>query len=225
MNLTSSVPSAVVDTNVIIEISTIADLERECGSSCLQRYEQRREKAKESMAMALCFHCEKTTTLSLGGELDRKLDELAPNDADGSLFPSMFGHFLMDYIFTGWKPRCLSSDSEVKGNDVDRMLVDCAAEYNIPMITRETNEENVLRTHARRRKVELLSPRDWIIRRGRSVRVLLNELYTRIVQEMEQYKCDKKRSFSERGRFPPEKERNFDENCAYYLSAMECILH
>jgi hypothetical protein len=154
--------SAVLDTNVMLEIYACHDL-LEAHDAATARFkaspdlhtplgdldvafdpkvQARLKRARESLFLAMHLHRTRATTFSLRGELESKLEQVVPVDPVGSdarrqLFTGTFVHFAHEGLFPGWNPVFEGVAGPQAGSDADRALLRFAKAGNLTLITNE----------------------------------------------------------------------------------------
>lgn len=126
---------AVIDTNVVIDMRSCADLvqEYEKGPSSLAAAQTpeatfRRARVRESMILGWYLHRATAATSSLPDESVRTLTRMAdPSDVleFGTHFTTWFIYFVKDYVLDRWYEGVLPGvDTGLKGSDCDDLLVE-----------------------------------------------------------------------------------------------------
>jgi hypothetical protein len=208
------------DTNVILEMSTIIDLNRAATSSRLvvpYVTETRRSQARASLAAAWLCQTQKLTSFSLRHEVEHLLRRLAPNKTPDGDHAWFFTWFLKDYVLPDWsfstseEPQV--SDAAMSGNARDRHLVSIARDHHAPLVSNELKPEGAIARAASQAGVQVLTPAAWVHRVGHSVNQLSHELLTVARAQMLHFICDRQ-----------EFQLRALENCSAYIDVLELIL-
>jgi hypothetical protein len=139
---------AVVDTNVVMDMRSCADLvqEYERGASDLAAARTpeaifRRARVRESMILAWYLHKVGAVTFSLPDESVRILTRMADPSAArdfGTHFTTWFIWFVKDYVLDRWYEGFVPGiDTGLKGSDCDDLLVELCCASHVPLITNE----------------------------------------------------------------------------------------
>jgi hypothetical protein len=140
----------LLDTNVMLEIYTIADLLSvgdECGSieAALRssKYRFRQLRARHSTILAWWLAKKRLVVGLLGNENAVQLDDKAPKvdsdeDATSYAFTTMFAHMVIPYVMPGWRTGALVNvDHAAKGTKADTEILNRAALDKTPLVTHE----------------------------------------------------------------------------------------
>lgn len=212
---------AAFDTNVVLEISTLVDLDRAASTSRLVErvvVPRRRARARASLAAAWLCHIESLTTLSLAHEVEELLKAKAPSRSVGSAFPWFFTWFLLDRVLGRWtfakSDAPSASDFAMGGNARDRLLVSLAAQENVPVVTNEGKPDGAIARAAAVANVTVLTPSAWIASRGGDEMRLAADLLAAAREAMPAFLIERGEHLCEIA----------GENCEDYLSILELIL-
>ena len=169
---------ALVDTNVLLDIYTITDWQREherCGLEDLDgaRFVYRRARARESLLLAMYFNQVKALTYGLNNEVLRTIVRASPPAQQTELsthYTTFFVHFVSEQVLPDWRHTWEDGNDEgLSGTKCDDRLLVLAEEHSLPIITNEgftetgTSEFNSrsLRTKAKAHGVPAYSPREF----------------------------------------------------------------
>ena len=165
--------TAVVDTNVLIDIFSCHDLNQllmQLGEDgFLDRNAiYRRARARESLLLAIHLHSLGAKTYSVY-EPARLMERIVDPEAVQSLethFTTHVLHFVRDYILQNWEIRFPGEEDGQKGNAADAALLMFAKEHNIDLITNEGFTpagivDEKLRLMAKREGVQVFTPREY----------------------------------------------------------------
>jgi hypothetical protein len=154
--LTVTTPNAVLDTNVSLAIYSWHDV-LSAAEPVLRRdpkadltdptIQFRAQRARIAFLLALFLNERRWMTVGPFHELLRKLEENVPpkakEAAHKSNFTRFFVHFVKEKLLPDWVTGAdLSADEQIKGNDVDKVCLDWAEEYRIPLISWEGDGPN-----------------------------------------------------------------------------------
>ena len=151
----------VVDTNVLVEVFTVADLIREAKNSGPDSadFESRRRRLYDTFALALYLHDQSACTLNLRHEGTGVIARLAPPDDDDSLFTYLVIHFVRQHLLNRWKIVVEPDrDKGFVGNDADDLLLKLATERSTPPITRDVG----LQRKALNRSIAVHTPEGYL---------------------------------------------------------------
>jgi hypothetical protein len=211
---------ACFDTNVVLEISTIVDLNHAASTNALLApsvFSYRRTRARASLAAAWLCQTKHLITFSLRHEVEHLLRRLAPNrtpDGDHAWF---FAWFLKDYVLPDWNFSTSEdpaiSDATMGGNARDRHLVSLAAEHRVPLVSNEVRQGGAIARAAATLQVLVMTPVAWISSLHAALDTLAMELLDRVRECMLVFIIDR-RAF----------DRASLENCQAYVQVLELIL-
>jgi hypothetical protein len=146
-------PHKIVDTNVLMEITAVHDLNEAAASGNASRVELRRKKARASLSLAWHFHRRARRTVSVHDEIAAQL--LTKVSPDGEITQAtavsfIASQYLLPHILPGWS-FCSYTDfpTGLAGPGVDDELVRRAKAAGVPIIT---NERISARANAKDRK-------------------------------------------------------------------------
>jgi hypothetical protein len=183
--------AAVIDTNVLLDIYSIADLEKAYGAAAGAETDEthfRRVRARESLVFAWLLHQRAATTISLPFEPSRMLVRDAPPDARDTLqtqHVQLSIYVVKDYVLDSWDHRSVrGADKNLTGERCDDLLLALAREERAPLVTNEgyslsgvsSATPRGLRAKGLRAGVRVLTPRDFwsgAISDGRACRQFL----------------------------------------------------
>ncbi|MBL8940796.1 MAG: hypothetical protein JNM69_39995 [Archangium sp.] len=162
----------ILDTNVLVEIYSAADLYRAAEEHELRdtltagidsdELRFRRARVRDSLLLAWYLSESNQTSRSLGDEATRTLTRDA-NPSELGEFRSQFIqvsiYFVKDYLLARWNPTVESGD--VRGNAADRILVSRAKELGVPVVSHEVHSDRALRKAARVEGVQVMTPREY----------------------------------------------------------------
>jgi hypothetical protein len=138
--------SAILDTNVVLEIYSIHDLFEaydRTGADDVDAPELvfRRARARDSLLLAMYFHATRAKTVALPQEFQRILTGRVPPEASEDArwhFTWLFWTFVHKQVLSGWKSNTVpGSDDGLRGNKCDDRLVQIASDNSLPLITCE----------------------------------------------------------------------------------------
>lgn len=160
-------PDLILDTNVLLEIFSAADLYRAAehkpeGEIDSLELRARRARIRESLLLAWYLSESSQTSRSLGDEATRTLIRDAdPKDLREfrSQFVQVSIYFVKDYLFERWNASVESGD--LRGNQADRALVSRAKEFGVPLVSHEVRADKALMKAARREGVQVVTPREY----------------------------------------------------------------
>lgn len=159
-----------IDTNVAIEMSTMADIFRAKDHEDSERLADRRKRKRGSMALEWQLNHEKKRLACMGHEIGNILDRTAPSGTPDATWPWLYAHFHIDYIFdkTLWTNISAREESTI-GDAVDKRLVKAAQEAGVPLISRETKQKGAIAKEAGRCGVHVMTPEEYLESNGWSV--------------------------------------------------------
>jgi hypothetical protein len=151
--------SAVVDTNVIHDLSSCADVTRALDNAfgrqpvpvaVANRAEVARDpeaayrfrRAREAMLLARYLSRIRTHSYGMRDEMLAVILAGAPpeeRDTIQYLYAAMYAHFIKDYLLTHWRQSCPSKPDLLRSNTADQHLLEYAREHSLPLITNEGN--------------------------------------------------------------------------------------
>jgi hypothetical protein len=173
--------SAVVDTNVVLDVYSCHDVAKRydevhsrLGIAAVDEASvvYRRTRARESLLLAIYFNKIGASTFSLHHESVELLTTRVPPAPGGqtleSDFTTVFLYFVKDYVLPEWESHMPTEPGDASGNDADRLLVEFAKEHALPLITNEgfTQRgvvEEKMRKRAREAGVSVFSPRQFYL--------------------------------------------------------------
>ena len=174
---------AVFDTNIVLEIPTLVDLDRASASSRLMEravVPWRRNRARASLSAAWLCHVEGLAAQCLRHDVDELLKRKAPARSARSAFPWFFTWFLLDHVLTDWKfctsEDAAASDLNLGGNARDGLLVSIAKGRNAPLVTHEGKPGGAIDKASKRLGVPVMTASEWIAHRGHDERKLARAL-------------------------------------------------
>lgn len=166
--------TAVVDTNVVLDVFSTHDLSREyedIGITGLTSLDAtyRRARARESLLFAIFLNEIGASTYSLHSELLAKIQDCVDPSAQDSLethVTTSVTHFVKPYLLDRWKGCIAPGPDELSKTDADRELVRFATEHGLPLITNEGfgphGVSNIkLRKRAQKAGVDVFTPRQF----------------------------------------------------------------
>lgn len=173
----------VLDTNVILEIATIADLNREVvnGASLSSPiFEYRRCRAQASLALAWLLELHRRTSISLKNEpMELTLRLAPPNSPDGD-HVWFFTWFFKDLVLPHWRMSVVEdaafADRGLSGNQRDALLVQLAHREGVCVVSNEARPNGRIAIEASRLGVSVLTPAAYVARNGGDVQVLSEQL-------------------------------------------------
>lgn len=211
---------ACLDTNVVLKISTLVDLNRASVTSLLlmpSLLERQREEVRSCLAAAWLCQERALTTFSLRHEVGDKLDQLAPSGTVEASTPWFFAWFLKDYVLPRWTSLIAEAqeptDQNLSGNERDRYLVSRAQEFECPVITLEVKPKGAVAKAAKKLQVSVLTPEQWLLSCEERLPRLANGMMESIRQQMLRFMCDRAIRSSKAL-----------QNCVDYVTTMEFIL-
>jgi hypothetical protein len=166
-------PIAVIDTNVMLDVYSCADLARQYELDEDVSGPQatfRRARARESLLLAIHLHSVEATTYGLEHEVPRILRKMADPEASETLetnFTKLFLYFVKDNVLSGWDARCVIGwDLGIKGTQADDRLLALAQKHDLPLITNEGYtksgiQDEKLRMNAQAKGVPVFTPREF----------------------------------------------------------------
>jgi hypothetical protein len=170
----------VLDTNVLLEQLSIADLDRAAERASDEgesEFWHRRQRARFSVLLAWHFHTRRYVTASLLEEVKRILLRVVPPENVTSPITActtLVVHFLRPYVLHDWILGAFIDPPEgLTSTAADEYLLSRAKEERAPLITNEGNRQNGYVTDdpkqlpwkARRAGVELFTPEAFLIRK------------------------------------------------------------
>ncbi len=167
--------TAIVDTNVILDIYLVNDLFKAYAKADGDSEEGlfRRARARESHLLAWYLHEKGALTLSLPNESLKLMIKMADPKAlhtVESQHAQLSIYFVKDYILDRWRGCYVrGSDDNIKGNACDDRLLDLAEQHRAPLITNEgysvngisNDEPGKLRAKAHKRGIKVYTPRQF----------------------------------------------------------------
>jgi hypothetical protein len=152
--------TAVLDTNVMLEVYTCHDVIDAYGKSIDKfkaspdlhtslgdldivfdtKVQSRLTRARESLLLALHLHRARATTVILRDEFDEKLHELVPITPSGSLaqsFTSTVEHLVHKAMLCDWRVVADASPGTQRSHEADRDLLRFARAAGVPLISNE----------------------------------------------------------------------------------------
>jgi hypothetical protein len=138
--------SAVVDTNVILDIFSCHDLDAtytRLGAAAAiddRNARYRRARVRGSMLLAMYLNASRATTYSLHAEAVAKLTEKAPPKDTTSFLPAFtteIVHFIKDRLFSEWVAGTSKEPETARGDAADELLIAKAKYFGVPVITNE----------------------------------------------------------------------------------------
>ena len=137
-------PVAVIDTNVIVAMYTVADI-----TGSIERREPpekqhwRLLRAREALRLAILLHERGAVTFSLHNEPLEMIQKLVPQVPNVTFaYTELFVRFVYPNLLSGWRsigdPRL-----RVTGNRADDELLRLARERNVPLITFGSSDKSV----------------------------------------------------------------------------------
>lgn len=138
---------AIVDTNVMLDIYGIGDLEdayeRSKGADTPDTL-FRRARSREATILSWYLHERRATSVSLKEEMLRIFRARADPEKLGTLksqHVQMTVYFVIDYVLDGWNSAidhsASGSDLGLEGEECDDQLIKLAQKYCVPLITNE----------------------------------------------------------------------------------------
>ncbi len=178
--------TAVVDTNVLHELSSCVDVTRAYNeaiwrqpvpASVANRFEAIRDplvahrfrRARETLLLAMYLARTRAHTYSVRDEVIGVLTTNVPPDNPNSLdylVTALYAHFVKDYLLTDWRQSFPKKSDNLRSNAADRHLLEYAKEHSLPLITNEGNGQDgladvKLRLKAKQEGVGVFSPREF----------------------------------------------------------------
>jgi hypothetical protein len=166
--------SAVLDTNVLLDIYSAHDLLEEvnCDAPGKESVTYRTARAKDSLLLAIKFHQTRAKTYNLHSELVAQLQKFAPpnpgpENASYTLFTTTFSHFVKDYLLGGWDPYWPEEPDGARRTAADDALLKYAKANDLPLVTNEGNslkgiEETGLRKKCKAARVSVFTPTEYL---------------------------------------------------------------
>lgn len=181
--------AAVIDTNVILDLYSLADLLRANEEGTAIKHESRRSRARDALLLAWSLHAECASTLSLGDEATRRVKALN----EPSILSTTGHHmqmsiwFLKERVLRNWDDRA-KHEGDIRGGACDDALLALALENHCPLVTNEgvktdgsVDDSHGLRSKARSAGAVVFSPREfWTSRQNES------EATTAILSQIDQ---------------------------------------
>lgn len=162
---------AVVDTNVILDVISVADLSDAYNHENKTENDRyfRRFRARDALIMAWYLHASEATTLSLINEVARVGLRTAPLTAGNTLEGQhMHLSFALQhkFVLNRWNMVFEDEDATLRGNGCDDELVKLAQKYGVPLVTNEgltmDGVDDVrLRSKALAARVPVFTPRQF----------------------------------------------------------------
>ncbi len=150
--------TAVVDSNVVLELYSIHDIARAPAASKQARV----DRARDSLLLAIYLDQIGATTYSLSEAIEvtrqRVPSDTRPEEGDRFyelLFTTFFIWFVKEVVLSRWNVIAAKEGDPLRSNAADRHLEDFAHTHKKPLITNEAK----LRKRARERGVDVYSPR------------------------------------------------------------------
>lgn len=166
-----SATTAIVDTNVILDIFTVNDLvgayaKRDDSESLF-----RRVRIRESLLLAWYLRSIGATTRSLQNEVTRLMVKRAPPESTTieSRYPNVMVNFVRPYVLDRWNVLLDDSDAGLVGRQCDDKLLELAKEHSAPLITNEgysidgvsSNDPKKLRARGAAKQLRVFTPREF----------------------------------------------------------------
>lgn len=131
----------------------------------------RRNRARESLLLALHLHLRGASTYSFQNEHIDQLKKVSPTESEdyqkslANAFTVQFIHFVRPKLLNRWGQEWMAPET-VTGTAADKALVEFAQRMKLPLITNEGNTpsgvlEQGMRKRAREAKVLVYTPRDF----------------------------------------------------------------
>lgn len=194
-----------LDTNVVFEQMTIADLDRAAerfGDS--PEFRHRLYRARDSIILAWYFHRRQWTTGSAFTEVTGQIFKQVPNDDPtvAMAFTTVVGHFVLPHVVPGWKACGFEGvPPNLKGRDIDDFLLAAAKEERIPLITNEGNGLNgvssddpkKLRRKAIEAGVQVFTPAQFLRTSGVDYRRSSQEFLTAYDRQLPKFEAEEDR--------------------------------
>jgi len=205
------------DTNILIELKTIVDLNRAASSSRIAAaylLEYRRSRAQATLAAAWLCHRRRLSVWCLKDEgLERIAGTeigkgavrpgLAPPGTVEGLNVGLYLYFLKDHVLPGLHMPVFAesrfSDEGLGGNRRDRLIVEIAKYFNVPVVTHEFRLDGAVAKKAKELSVMTMGAAEWISSQGANLMRL---------------------SMIDR----PHRSRVFEENCQLYVEMLAFVL-
>jgi hypothetical protein len=170
--------TALLDTNVVLDIYTTRDLEREYerpegpdvdGADAVYR----RARARESLLLAMYFNQRKALTYGLHHESLREVVRASPPTQQSDLsthYTTFFVHFVHEELLPHWRDTWEDHNDEgLMGTECDDRLLTLAEAHSLPIITNEgftpagpsECKARSLRSRAKARGLAIYSPREF----------------------------------------------------------------
>lgn len=182
--LEATVPNAVLDTNVSLAIyswhdvvSAVEPVLRRNPKAGLTdpQIQFRAQRARTAFLLSLFFNERRWMTVAPAHELRRKLIEKVPPNANEaghkSNFTRCFLYFVKDRLLPDWVTGAdLAADEHINGNDVDRLCLDWAEQYGIPLISWEGHGPNgfdatkLIPSEGSARAIDVVTPEALLVR-------------------------------------------------------------
>jgi hypothetical protein len=219
------------DTNIVIELKTIVDLNRAASSSRIAAaylLEYRRRRSQATLSAARLCHLRKLSVWCLKDEGLEKIvgkesetgtvkQGLAPPGTPDGLNVWFYLYFLKDHVLPGLHMPVFGesrfSDKDLGGNGRDRLIVEIAKEFNVPVVTHEFRLDGAVAKKAKELSVTTMSAADWISSQGADLTTLSNDLLGEAREKMLLFMIDR-----------PRWSRVFEENCRLYVEMLAFIL-
>ena len=152
--------TAVIDTNVLIDIMSIHDIvkgfveaekagAKATAADALRVFQSpelkpRRERARDALLLAIYLHTAGATTFCARGEATRVLTERSPPVGDDGAsnesmaYTRLWFEFILERVLPGWSLTWGGQPETISGEDVDDALLRFARLGKFPLITNET---------------------------------------------------------------------------------------
>lgn len=176
--------SCVFDTNVVLELYSLHDLTRLYNqkhavhgetTEDLPEVMHRRERAADTLALAIALHETQAQSFHLVSEALALLEKRVPHDSSTfeRAYTGLFIHYIKDYCLADWGHISWEElGVGVTGDDCDELLLDVARANTLPLITNEGNkvggidESHGLRGRARALGVRVYTPGEYVATLG-----------------------------------------------------------
>ncbi len=217
--------TAVVDTNVLLDIFSCRDLFEEFESSGAGTDDGKLDeprlvqlaRARESMVLAMYFDRISATTFSLHHEALVLLERVSPPQPSDffTTFTTLLIHFVKDYLLPRWRITMPTEPGVECSNAADAALLAFAKEHRVPLITNEGYRPSgivveKLRKDAIDAGVPVFTPREFCARKINEVDEM-DSFFTRFEELGYRYLEDHRRRFG-----PGNVGTNLDTLFGYY---------
>lgn len=134
----------ILDTNVLLEIFSVHDIEDLGTAPDPKKLAYRRARARDSLLFAWLCHERGLVTASLKMEAYERLVENVPPGEDGPLrvaYTKVFIWYVRDHVLSGWHPGFLAAvdDSGMSGAARDNAYLEATRADGLSLITNEGN--------------------------------------------------------------------------------------